>query len=89
MSLVSEDVAHVSLFNSHQRGKVINQPLLCNLLFCTILDLLMQYMMSNLSLAAEVMYISASPGFWVIYPMILEQGLQMTLTVAYINSPAI
>ena len=45
-------------------------------------------MMSNLSLAAEVMYISASPRFWVIYLMILEQGLQMTLTVAYINSLA-
>ena len=44
--------------------------------------------MSNLSLAAEVMYISVSPGFWMIYPMILEQGLQMTLTLAYINSPA-
>ena len=45
--------------------------------------------MSNLSLAAEVMYISASPEFWVIYPMILEQGLQMTLTVAYIDSLAV
>ena len=44
--------------------------------------------MSNLSLAAEVMYISVSPGFWVIYPMILEQRLQMTLTVAYIDSLA-
>ena len=44
--------------------------------------------MSNLSLAAEVMYISVSPGFWMIYPMILEQGLQMTLTVVYIESPA-
>ena len=44
--------------------------------------------MSNLSLEAEVMYISASPGFWVVYPMILEQGLQMTLTVAYIDSPS-
>ena len=44
--------------------------------------------MSNLSLAAEVMYISASPGFWVVYPMILKQGLQMTLTVAYIDSPS-
>ena len=42
--------------------------------------------MSNLSLAAEVMYISVSPGFWVVYPMILEQGLQMTLTDAYIDS---
>ena len=45
-------------------------------------------MMSNLSLAAEVMYISVSLGFWVICPMILEQGLQMTLTVAYIDSLA-
>ena len=43
-------------------------------------------MMSNLSLAAEAMYISASPEFWVVYPMILEQGLQMTLTVTYIDS---
>ena len=48
----------------------------------------MLYMMPNLSHAAEVMYISVSPGFWVIFPMILEQGLQMTLTVAYIDSPA-
>ena len=48
----------------------------------------MLYMMSNLSLAAEVMYISVSPGFWMVYPMILEQGLQMTLTAAYTNSPA-
>ena len=54
---------------------------------CTILNFVeVVYMMSNLSLAAEVMYISVSPGFWVIYPMILEQGLQMTLTVAYIDS---
>ena len=44
--------------------------------------------MSDLSLAAEVMYISVSHGFQVIYPMILEQGLQMTLTIAYIDSPA-
>ena len=48
----------------------------------------MLYVVLNLSLAAEVMYISVSPGFWIIFPMILEQGLQMTLTVAYINSPA-
>ena len=44
--------------------------------------------MSNLSLTAEVTYISVPPGFWMIFPMIHEQGLQMTLTVAYINSPA-
>ena len=49
----------------------------------------MLYAMSNLSLAAEVIYISVSPGFWMIYPMILEQGLQMTLTVAYIDSLAV
>ena len=48
----------------------------------------MLYAMSNLSLAAEVMYISVYPGFWMIYPMIPEQGLQMTSTVAYIDSPA-
>ena len=45
--------------------------------------------MLNLSLATEVMHIPASPGFWVIYPMILEQGLQMTSTVAYNDSPSV
>ena len=45
------------------------------------------YMVSNLSFAAEVMYISVFPGFWMIFPMILEQGLPMSLTVDYINSP--
>ena len=76
------------LSNSNQRGKVIDQLLLYNLLFFSVLNLLMLYAMSNLSLAAEVMYIFVSPGFWMIYPMILEQGLQMTSTVAYIDSPA-
>ena len=38
MCLVSEDAMHVSWSNSHQRGKVINQLLLCILLFCTILN---------------------------------------------------
>ena len=52
------------------------------------LNLLVLYMMSNLSLAAEVMYISVSPGFWIIFQMILEQGLPVTSTVAYIDSPA-
>ena len=62
----------------------------CYAIICSVqsLILFMKYTMSNLSLATEVMYISASPGFWVIYPMILEQGLQMTLTVAYIDSLA-
>ena len=71
------------------KGKVVDQLLLCILLFCSILKLLMLYVVSSLSLAAEVMYISVSPGFWMIFPMILEQGLPMTSTVAYINSPAV
>ena len=45
--------------------------------------------MSNVSLAAEVMYISVSPVCWMAFPMIPEQGLQMTSTVAYIDSPAV
>ena len=49
----------------------------------------MLYTMSNLSFAAEVMHISVSPGFWMIFSMIPEKELQMTLTVAYINSPAV
>ena len=56
--------------------------------FCSILNYLLLYMVSNLSLAAEVMCISASPGFWMMFPMILVQGLPMTLTVAWIDSPA-
>ena len=48
----------------------------------------MLYTVSNLSLAAEVMYISVSPGFWMTFPMIPEQGLQMISTAAYIDSPA-
>ena len=46
-------------------------------------------MMSTLSLAAEVTYISVSPGFWMNYPMILEQELQMTSNVGYIDSLAV
>ena len=78
----------MSVIQLTSKGKVVDQLLLCILLFCSILNLLMLYMMSNLSLAAEGMYISVSPGFWIIFPMILEQGLPMTLTVAYINSLA-
>ena len=48
----------------------------------------MLYMVSNLGLAAEVMYISVSPGFGMIFPMILGQGLPVTLSVAYIDSLA-
>ena len=69
--------------------KVIDQLLLCILLFGSILKLLILYVVSNLSLAAKVMYISVSPGFWMIFPMILEQGLPMTWTVAYIDSLAV
>ena len=71
------------------KGRVIDQLLLCSLLFFSILNLFSLYVMSNLCLAAEVMYISVSSGCWVIFPMIPEQGLQMTLTVAYIDSPAV
>ena len=81
MCSVSEDMVHVSC----PKGKVIDQLLLYILLFCSILNLLMLYTMSHLSLTAEVMYISVSPGFWIIFPVILEQGLPMTLTVAYIG----
>ena len=70
------------------KSKVVDQLLLCILLFCPILELLILHMVSSLSLAAEVMYISVSPGFCMIFPMILEQGLPMTLTVAYIDSLA-
>ena len=78
----------MSVVQFTSKGKVIDQLLLSILLFFSILNLLMLYAMPNLSLTADVMYISVTPGFWVIFPMILEQGLQMTLTVAYINSPA-
>ena len=78
----------MSVVQFTSKGKVVDQLLLCILLFFLILNLLIVYVMSNLSPAAEVMYISVSPGFWIIFPMILEQGLQMTSTVAYIDSPA-
>ena len=78
----------MSVVQFTSKGKAIDQLLLCILLLCFILNLLVLYVMSNLSLAAEVMYISVSPGFWIIFPMILEQGLPMTSTVAYMDSPA-
>ena len=56
------------------KGNVVDQLLLCILLFCLILKLLLLYAVSNLSLAAEVMYIPMSPGFWMIFPMIHVQG---------------
>ena len=87
MCSVSEYMVHVSV-QFTLKGKVIDQLLLCILLFCSILNLLVLYVISNLSLAAEAMHISVSPGFWIIFPMILEQGLPMTSTVAYIDSPA-
>ena len=78
----------MSVVQFTSKSKVTDQLLLCILLFHSILNLLVLYAMSNLSLAAEIMYISMSPGFEMIFPMIPEQGLQMTLTVAYIDSPA-
>ena len=79
----------MSVVQLTSKGKVVDQLLLCILLFCSVLKLLILHAVSNLSLAAEVMYISVSPGFWMFFPMILEQGLPMTLTVAYINSLAV
>ena len=87
-SVLCLKIWHVPVVQLTSKGKVIDQLLLCILLFCSILKLLILYAVSNLSLAAEVMYISVSPGFWMVFPMILEQGLPMTLTVAYIDSPA-
>ena len=78
----------MSVVQFTSKGKGIDQLFLCILWFCFILNLLVLYAMSNLSLAAEVMYISVSPGFWMIFPVVPEQGLQMTLTVAYIDSLA-
>ena len=73
-------------FIKQQRGKVVDQLLLC---FClSILNFVVVVCSVNLSLAAEVMCISVSPGFCMAFPMILVQGLPMTLIVAYINSPA-
>ena len=79
---------HVPVVQLASKGKVVDQLLLCILLFCSILNLLILYTVSNLSFAAEVMYILVPPGFWMIFPMIIEQGLPMTLTVAYTDSPA-
>ena len=77
---------HVPVIYWTSKGKVVDQLLLCILLFCSILKFLLLYTVSNLSLAAEVMYISVSPGFWMIFPMILVQGLPVTSTVTNINS---
>ena len=70
------------------KGKVIDQLLLC--IHLTILNFVVVVVVHsvNLSLAIKVMCISVSPGFWMIFPMILVQGLPMTSTVAYIDSPA-
>ena len=55
----------------------------------SLILLLLLYVVSILSLAAEVMCISVSPGFWMAFPMILVQGLPMTSTAAYIDSPSV
>ena len=68
------------------KGKVVDQLLLC---FClSILNFVVVVCSVDLSLAAEVTCISVSPEFWMTFPMILVQGLPMTLTVAYIDSPS-
>ena len=68
------------------KSKVIDQLLLC--IHLSILNVLVVVCGVNLSLAAEVTCISVSPGFWMAFPMILVQGLPMTLTAAYIDSPS-
>ena len=70
MSL-SLNMWHMAVSVIHIKGKVINQLLSCILLYCSFQSVV-QYMVSSLSLVTEVMCIPASPGFWMIYPMILE-----------------
>ena len=77
---------HMPAIYSTSKGKVIDQLLLN--FHLSILNFVVVVCSVNLSLAAEVMCISVSPGFWMAFPMILVQGLPMTLTVAYINSPS-
>ena len=55
--------------SSTSKGRVINQLLSCFLLFCSFQSVVL-YVVSSLSLATEIMYIPASPGFWKILPMI-------------------
>ena len=77
---------HVPAVYLTSKGKVIDQLLLCILLFNPLFFVVIHGV--NLSLAAEVMCIFVSPGFWMIFPMILLQGLPMTSSVAYIDSLA-
>ena len=66
------------------KGKVIDELLLC--FHLSILNFVVVVVHGvNLSLASEVTCISVSPGFLMAFPMILVQGLWMTLTVAYID----
>ena len=67
------------------KGKVIDQLLLCICL--SILNFVVVVNGINLSLAPDVTCISVSPGFWMTFPMICVQGLLMTSTVVYIDSP--
>ena len=77
---------HLPAIYLTSKGKVVDQLLLC---FClSILNFVVVVCGVNLSLAVEVMCVSVSPGFWMAFPMILVQGLPMTLTVAYIDSPS-
>ena len=57
--------------SSTSKGRVVSQLLSCFLLFCSFQSVVL-YEVSSLSLATVIMYIPASPGFWKIYPMILE-----------------
>ena len=84
--LIPGVVVHGSLCHPHQRvGSLISY---CLAFFCSVCsNLFVLHVVSSLSLATEVMCIPASPGFWKILPMIPGQGLQMTSTVAFDDSP--
>ena len=68
------------------KGKVIDQLLLCILLFCSILKLLLLYAVSNLSLVAEVMTFLCPLDFgwffqWPLYRDFQWLWLLLTLTL--------
>ena len=69
--LIPGVVACGGLCHPHQRVGFVDQLLSCFLLFCLFQSVVL-YAVSSLSLATVIMYIPVSPGFWKIYPMILE-----------------
>ena len=76
---------HVPVIYWTSKGKVVDLLFLC--IHLSILNFVVGVHGVNLSLVAEVTCISVSPRFWMVFPMILVQGLPVTLIVAYIDSP--